>query len=89
MQDYPVMKKAEEKALVMGVKPMFMYIGVMLILFSIVSLFAGGPSFLKSIIILLFDIAAFISMKVLSVDKTLMKNFKSKIFPLKLTIKGK
>jgi hypothetical protein len=89
MQEYPVMKKAEERALVKGIEPIFMFIGVVLLLLSIVALFAGGPSFVKFIVIVVIDTVAFLTMKVLSRDKTWKKNVKSKIFPLKVTIKGK
>lgn len=89
MQEYQVMKKAEERALVIGIQPMFMFIGVILLMFSIVGIFLGTPSLLKFFIFTLFDTIAFIIMKLLSVNKKQKKVYLSKLVPLKLTIKGK
>ncbi len=89
MLEYPVMKKAEEKALIKGFEPQYMLIGVVLLMFSVVALFAGGLSFIKLIIILIFDLAAFIFMKFLSRDKVSKKKLNSFLFPTDITIKGK
>ncbi len=89
MQEYPVMKKAQEKALVKGFEPIFMLVGVMFLMFSIVGLFAGGPSFIKLIAILIVDLIALLAMKFLSRDKVKKKNFNAFLFPINITIKDK
>ncbi|HPI43674.1 MAG TPA: hypothetical protein PLH91_00450 [Tenuifilaceae bacterium] len=89
MLEYPVMKKAEERALIKGFEPVFMLIGVVLLMFSIVGLFLGGPSIVKLIIIASIDTGAFVVMKFLSRDKVSKKKLNAKLFPLQLTIKGK
>ncbi len=83
------MKKAEEKALVKGFEPIFMLVSVVFLMFSIVGLFAGGPSFIKLIIIFIVDLLGLVVMKFLSRDKDKKKILHAKLFPLNITIKGK
>jgi hypothetical protein len=89
MQEYPVMKKAQEKALVKGFEPIFMLVGVLFLMFSIVGLFAGGPSFIKLIAILIVDLIALLAMKFLSRDIVKKKKFNAFLFPINITIKDK
>jgi hypothetical protein len=89
MQQYQVMKKAEEKAKVMGVEPVYMFVGVVLLLLSIVGMFTGGPSFIRFIIIIVVNILSYIVIRIKSVDKTRKKTIMSSLFPLDIVIKGK
>ena len=83
------MKKAEEKPKVMGVSPVFMFVGVILILITIVVIFIGGLHLIKTLAVLGIDVIAVILIKSNSIDKREMKMKQKGSTKKKMIIKGK
>jgi hypothetical protein len=89
MVSFPVMKKLEEKVLIKGFEPVFLLIGVFLLMFSIVGLFLGSPTILKLIFIVFLDIVAIVIFKHLSADNKNRKKLFAFFSDKELIIKDK
>lgn len=89
MIEYEVLKKAEEKPKVIGLRTSYLFIGVGVLMLSVVVLFGGGISLFKLIFILILDILVYVAMYIISIDPIVLKKIKFKLSPMNIVIKWK